>query len=184
MNILGITSDGSGFHDSSVVLVQDGRIALALSEERYTREKHDASFPRCALQDLLSVSRLKPSDFAAVAVAWRPYNPFSGFFKRNLRDVPLTVARALTAAPLDTVRYALKNFIGKKMVGSRDHLTDFGFLPQQIHYVSHHLAHASSSFRTSTATAPLVRMLSARHRSRSTTRPFPSSSACPVYRWS
>jgi predicted NodU family carbamoyl transferase len=149
MNILGITSDSGGFHDSSVALVQDGRITLALSEERYTRVKHDATFPERALQDLLRLSGLGPSDFAAVGVAWKPYNPFSGFFKRSIWDVPRTVMHTFVVAPNDTARYAARNFIGKKMIGSRNRLVELGFRPEQLHYVSHHLAHAASSYRTS-----------------------------------
>jgi carbamoyltransferase len=149
MNVLGITSDSGGFHDSSVALIQDGRIAFAVSEERYTRVKHDSSFPANALQELLDYSHTKPSDFDAIAVAWRPYNPFSGFFRRNALDVPRTIVGAFSADPRATIRYALHNFLSKKVTGSKSRLAHFGFDRGKVHYVSHHLAHAASSFRTS-----------------------------------
>lgn len=149
MKVLGVTSESGGFHDSSVALVENGRITFAASEERYTRIKHDPSFPEKSLQNLFDASGLRASDIDAVAVAWRPYNPFSGFFRRSLWDVPLTVLRALAAEPRETLRYAMHNFVGKKVVGQTSRLSNFGFDPAKIHFVSHHLAHAASSFRTS-----------------------------------
>lgn len=149
MRILGVTSESSGFHDSSVALVENGRITFAASEERYTRVKHDPSFPERSLQELFNVSGVHASDVDAVAVAWKRYNPFSGFFQRSLWDVPLTVIRTLAAEPRETVRYTLHNFARKKIVGSASRLPEFGFDAAKIHYVSHHLAHAASSFRTS-----------------------------------
>jgi len=149
MKVLGLTSESGGFHDSSAVLVESGRITYAASEERYTRIKHDASFPERSLRDLLDATGLQVSDIDAVAVAWQHYDAFSGFFRRSVWDVPLTVTRALAANPRETIRYALHNFVGKKVLGAGSVLSDFGFDRSHIHYVSHHLAHASSSFRTS-----------------------------------
>ena len=47
MNILGISAF---YHDSAACLVQDGRIVAAAQEERFTRKKHDADFPRKAAE--------------------------------------------------------------------------------------------------------------------------------------
>ena len=49
MNILGISAF---YHDSAACLVQDGRIVSAAQEERFTRKKHDFSFPKNAMQIL------------------------------------------------------------------------------------------------------------------------------------
>ena len=46
MRILGISAF---YHDSAAALVEDGRIVAAAQEERFTRKKHDASFPRNAI---------------------------------------------------------------------------------------------------------------------------------------
>ena len=47
------------FHDSAVGLLEDGKIIYAAQEERFTRNKHDASFPINALKDLLRFNKLK-----------------------------------------------------------------------------------------------------------------------------
>ena len=51
MRILGLSAL---YHDSAAALVADGRIVAAAQEERFTRKKHDSSFPRHALQYCLS----------------------------------------------------------------------------------------------------------------------------------
>jgi carbamoyltransferase len=149
VNVLGLTSFGGGFHDSSVVWVRDGRIEFALSEERLSRIKHDYSFPEKALDETIRYSQLKPSEFDAVAIGWMNYNPFSGFVSRNIWDVPATVFRSLRGQPKEMLRYTANNFIKKKLFSRSNILIAKGFAGSQIHGLSHHLAHASSSFRTS-----------------------------------
>ena len=62
IKIIGISAY---FHDSSVALLEDGKIIYAAQEERFSRIKHDASFPERALQNLLKYNslRLKDIDF-------------------------------------------------------------------------------------------------------------------------
>ena len=50
------------FHDSAAGLIEDGKIVYAAQEERFTRNKHDASFPINALKDLLRFNKLKLED--------------------------------------------------------------------------------------------------------------------------
>ena len=60
MNILGISAF---YHDSAACLVRDGRIIAAAQEERFTRKKHDASFPKFAADYCLRESGI---DFGGV----------------------------------------------------------------------------------------------------------------------
>ena len=149
MNILGLTSASGGFHDGSVAWIKDGVVQFAQSEERITRIKHDYSFPSKTLAEILNVSGLKPDDFEGVAVAWKPYNAFSGFFKRKLLDVPKTVGHCFLTKPMATFDYSMNNFLNFKIRGTRSLLSDYDFKHGKIHYYSHHLSHAASSYRTS-----------------------------------
>lgn len=149
MNILGLTSDSGGFHDSSAVWVRNGEIVYAVSEERISRVKHDYNFPLHALTEILATSGLKPREFDGVAVGWKPYRAASGFFSRNVFDVPATVIFNAASAPRAFLNYASKNFFRKKVIGEKSVLGELGFSKEQIHYFSHHLAHAASAFRTS-----------------------------------
>jgi len=55
MNILGISAF---YHDSASCLVQDGKIIAAAQEERFTRKKHDQSFPIHAIKYCLEEGKL------------------------------------------------------------------------------------------------------------------------------
>src|SRR5712664_2175865 len=67
MNILGINSY---LHDSSAALYQDGRLVFAAEEERFSRLKKDARFPRLAIQAALDFGGLRTQDLDAIAFGW------------------------------------------------------------------------------------------------------------------
>ena len=62
MLILGI----SVYHDSAVALIKDGEIIVAAQEERFSRIKHDASFPNLALNEILKFQKLSFHDIIVV----------------------------------------------------------------------------------------------------------------------
>src|SRR5258705_1913748 len=69
MNVLGINFV---FHDSTACLVQDGRLTIALEEERFTRRKHTGQFPRQTISRCLEESGLAARDIDHVAVSFKP----------------------------------------------------------------------------------------------------------------
>jgi carbamoyltransferase len=73
MNILGISAF---YHDSAACLVQDGRILSAAQEERFTRKKHDFSFPKNAINYCLQDSGLTVKDLDFVAFYDKPFLKF------------------------------------------------------------------------------------------------------------
>src|SRR5215510_1770999 len=75
MNILGINA--SGFHESSVCLVQDGKVVFACAEERLSRVKQDKRFPKLAIQAALDFAGLRPADVDHVAFSFpRPWERY------------------------------------------------------------------------------------------------------------
>ena len=69
MNILGISAF---YHDSAAALVQDGVIVAAAQEERFTRRKHDASFPENAVNYCLREAGITTSGLNAVVFYEKP----------------------------------------------------------------------------------------------------------------
>lgn len=69
MNILGINH---WFHDSSACLVVDGRLVVALEEERFSREKHTRAFPEIAVARCLAHAGLAPGDVDRIATSIAP----------------------------------------------------------------------------------------------------------------
>jgi len=64
LNIIGISA---GYHDSACCLLQDGELVAAVQEERFTRKKHDASFPKFAVEYCLGEGELSIGDVDFVA---------------------------------------------------------------------------------------------------------------------
>src|SRR3990167_2309372 len=75
MNILGISAF---YHDSAACLVQDGRIISAAQEERFTRKKHDFSFPKNSINYCIENSGLTVKDLDFVAFYDKPFLKFEG----------------------------------------------------------------------------------------------------------
>jgi carbamoyltransferase len=71
--ILGISAF---YHDSAAALVIDGEIVAAAQEERFTRVKHDESFPVHAVQYCLEEAGLKPEELDLVGFYDKPFLKF------------------------------------------------------------------------------------------------------------
>ena len=137
MNVLGINYF---YHDSTACVVTDGRLAVALEEERLTRDKHTTKFPRKAIARCLEVAGLGPQDIDAVAVSIKPF-----------KDWPAKLAYGF-ARPRSLKGFAA-NEIGGGML-KQFHLHNWyretwpGGGPK-VHYVPHHTAHAVGTFLVS-----------------------------------
>ena len=75
MLILGISAF---YHDSAVCLVEDGKIIFAAQEERYTRKKHDSSFPTNAIRDCFKNSGITLENIDLLSIHF--FNQRMGFF--------------------------------------------------------------------------------------------------------
>ena len=97
MNILGISAF---YHDSAACLVQDGKIFAAAQEERFTRKKHDFSFPRNAITYCLEENGLKSKDLDFVAFYDKPFIKFERILETYLTYAPLGIRSFIKAMPL------------------------------------------------------------------------------------
>jgi carbamoyltransferase len=71
--VLGISAY---YHDSAAALLKDGEILAAAHEERFTRKKHDQSFPVNAIKYVLSEADLTLADLESIAFYDKPYIKF------------------------------------------------------------------------------------------------------------
>lgn len=137
MNVLGINYY---YHDSSACLVVDGRIAVAIEEERLTRDKHTTKFPRKAIARCLEEAGFEAADIDAIAVSIKPF-----------KDWPAKVGYALVHPR------GLKGFAANEIGGGmlkQYHLRSWyrETWPHggpAIHFVPHHTAHAVGTFLVS-----------------------------------
>ena len=84
-SILGISAF---YHDSAAALVVDGQIVAAAQEERFTRKKHDADFPRRAIEYCLQEAGLEASDLDYVGFYDKPLVKFERLLETYLAFAP------------------------------------------------------------------------------------------------
>ncbi len=131
--ILGISAF---YHDSAACLVKDGEIIAAAQEERFTRRKHDASFPANAVQYCLREARVAVKDLRFVGFYEKPFLKFERLLYTYLAFAPLGFPSFLKAIPLWLKqKIFLKDLIAEQL----------GFTGE-ILFCEHHESHAASAF--------------------------------------
>ena len=95
--ILGISAY---YHDSAAAILIDGRIVAAAQEERFTRKKHDSSFPINACRYVLAESGLNYNDLAAVSFYDKPFLKFERLLETYHAFAPRGLGSFISAIPV------------------------------------------------------------------------------------
>ena len=133
MKILGISAF---YHDSAAALIEDGEIIAAAQEERFTRKKHDFSFPSNAIQYCLEEGNVSGKDLDLVAFYDKPLLKFERILESYLSYAPVGIKSFIKAIPLWLKQKLwMKDFIGKEL--------DY---EGTILFPEHHQSHAASAF--------------------------------------
>lgn len=127
------------YHDSAAVLLIDGRIVAAAQEERFTRKKHDASFPAYALAYVLNEAGLKGSDISLVAFYEKPFIKFERLLETYHAFAPRGFQSFVKAIPL----WIKEKLYMKRIL--KEELAKQG-IRAEIVFPEHHLSHAASAF--------------------------------------
>ena len=114
MNILGISAY---YHDSAAALVRDGKIIAAVQEERFTRKKHDASFPSHSIKFCLQHAGLKLKDLDAIVFYDKPLLKFERLLETYYAYAPKGFLSFFKAMPV----WMKEKIFLKKLI--RDELT-------------------------------------------------------------
>src|SRR5882762_2330683 len=134
MNILGISAF---YHDSAACLVRDGQIIAAAQEERFTRRKHDAGFPKNAVEFCLRDAEITTGDLDYVAFYEKPFLKFDRILHSYLAYAPTGVKSFLMAIPLwIRERIWMKELLRRELADYRG----------KIVFPEHHESHAASAF--------------------------------------
>jgi len=132
-SILGISAF---YHDSAACLVQEGRIIAAAQEERFTRKKHDPSFPRQASDYCLREGGTSAADLDLVAFYEKPFLKFDRILHSYLAYAPAGLRSFLMAIPLwIRERIWMKELIKRELR-----------YEGKIIFPEHHESHAASAF--------------------------------------
>jgi carbamoyltransferase len=133
VNILGLSAF---YHDSAACLVRDGEIIAAAQEERFTRKKHDASFPKHAAMYCLREGGINVSELEYVAFYEKPFLKFDRILHSYLAYAPAGLKSFLMAIPL-----WIRERIWMKELVRRELSCDCKIL-----FPEHHESHAASAF--------------------------------------
>jgi len=134
VNILGLSAY---YHDSAACLVRDGELVAAAQEERFTRKKHDESFPHHAAAYCLREGGLKLEDLDYVGFYDKPLLKFERILENYLGVAPKGLNSFLTAMPV---------WLKEKLFTGDALRRELGGYEGKLLFAEHHESHAASAF--------------------------------------
>lgn len=141
-HILGISAY---YHDSAACLIRDGEIIAAAQEERFTRKKHDANFPRRALEYCLKEGQVSLADVKYVVFYDKPLVKFERLLETYLAFAPRGLQSFIAAMPVWLKeKLFLRNLLQTELNAVAPVLNKEQF--PQLLFSEHHEAHAASAF--------------------------------------
>jgi carbamoyltransferase len=140
MIVLGISAY---YHDSAAAIVHDGLVVNAAQEERFTRKKHDPSFPVNAIQWCLTDAGVAASAVDRVAFYDKPFLKFERLLETYLAFAPRGFTSFRTAMPVwMSEKLFLKDLLLKELRAIDNALG----APEKLLFAEHHFSHAASAF--------------------------------------
>src|SRR3954452_11780941 len=133
--ILGISAF---YHDSAAALIRDGEIIAAAQEERFSRRKHDPSFPKLAVEYCLREAGITAADLDNVAFYEKPMVKFERLLETYLAYAPDGFASFREAVPLwADLKLSLPEKVRQELGA--------GF-KGKLYFADHHESHGASAF--------------------------------------
>ena len=140
MKILGISAF---YHDSAAAIVVDGEIIAAAQEERFSRKKHDAAFPKQAIEFCLNFAVLSISDLDAIVFYDKPLLKFERLIETYYAFAPKGWRSFIAAMPVwMKEKLFLKRLLRKELTKIGE--IDWKKIP--LLFPEHHLSHGASAF--------------------------------------
>lgn len=134
MIILGISCY---YHDSAAALIIDGKVVAAAAEERFSRKKHDSSFPKLAIDFCLSKARLNALGLDNVVFYEKPFLKFERITLTHLATSPFSRGSFVDA---------YKSWLKSKLWIKSQIAKEIGISSKNVLFTQHHTSHAASAF--------------------------------------
>ncbi|HMH33794.1 MAG TPA: carbamoyltransferase [Puia sp.] len=138
--ILGISAF---YHDSAAALIVNGDIVAAAQEERFTRKKHDASFPENAIRYVLEEGGIKREELTAIAFYDKPLLKFERLLETYHSFAPQGLLHFVSSVPV----WIKEKIYIRKLLRTKFEQPGKKKLP--ILFPEHHLSHAASAYYSS-----------------------------------
>ena len=137
--ILGISAF---YHDSAAALLCNGEIVTAVQEERFTRKKHDASFPVKSILYILESSKLSLTDIDFIVFYDKPFLKFERLIETYLANIPRGFSSFRIAMPI----WLKEKLFLKSMLAKEFKKISKKFDSKKLLFTEHHFSHAASAF--------------------------------------
>jgi carbamoyltransferase len=134
MYILGVSCY---YHDAASVLLKDGRLLAAAEEERFSRVKHDSSFPTNAIRYCLNQAGIKSTDLSYVVFFEKPFRKFDRILMTALQTYPRSCR---------IFRESMISWMSDKLWIASKLISELGVAKKNVLFSEHHLSHAASSY--------------------------------------
>jgi carbamoyltransferase len=142
-SVLGISAF---YHDSAAAIILDGKIIAAAQEERFTRKKHDASYPKSAINYVLKEASLKLNEVDYIVFYEKPFLKFERLLETYIGFSPSGFRSFSMSMPL----WLSEKLFQKKILFDALKEQDNNFNDiKKINFSEHHLSHAASAFFSS-----------------------------------
>ena len=139
MLILGISAF---YHDSAAALIRDGSILAAAQEERFSRKKHDSSFPRAAVEYCLREGGVSFDELSYVVFYDKPFLKFERILETYLAFAPRGIKSFAASAPV----WLKEKLFQRKLLQRELDSLGGAALQGRLLFTEHHQAHAASAF--------------------------------------
>ncbi|MGB9272771.1 MAG: carbamoyltransferase [Pseudolabrys sp.] len=131
------------YHDSAAALVEDDRIIAAAQEERFTRKKHDSSFPQNAIEYCLQAGNVRLDEVDYIVFYDKPFLKFERLLETYVAMAPRGFRSFKMAIPL----WLREKLFQKSLLrGELKRFGEDGDWKAQLLFCEHHLSHAASAF--------------------------------------
>ena len=131
------------YHDSAAALVEDDRIIAAAQEERFTRKKHDSSFPQNAIEYCLQAGNVRLDEVDYIVFYDKPFLKFERLLETYVAMAPRGFRSFKMAIPL----WLREKLFQKSLLRSElKRFSENGDWKAQLLFCEHHLSHAASAF--------------------------------------
>ena len=139
-SVLGISAF---YHDSAASIIIDGKIIAAAQEERFTRLKHDSSYPKNAVNFVLNYANLKLSDVDSVVFFEKPFLKFERLLETYVAFAPKGFSQFTKTMPT----WLKDKLFQKNQLIKYLKAHDKNFIDEnKLFFSEHHLSHAASAF--------------------------------------
>ncbi|MDA9321668.1 carbamoyltransferase [Gammaproteobacteria bacterium] len=140
MNILGISAF---YHDSAAALIVDGQIVAAVQEERFSRIKHDKSYPKEAIKSCLELGNLSIDDIDYICFYEKPMMKFNRLMQTHITFAPYGY---LAFKEVMSEWLTGKIFLKRLLISEFKKISNRSNWKEKLLFSEHHMSHAASAY--------------------------------------